>query len=200
MELKTPALDPLAPKVVLGCGKDRYDGWIMTDRREVDVTSRAEFAARWSADSVSTFLAEHVWEHLNSAESLLATQNVYEFLMPGGRFRVAVPDGFNPNKAYQDHVKPFGDTRYNRDHKQLWNYQSLSSMLSSVGFECELLEYYDEFGTFHKSHWRYQDGPIKRTHRSSFRIARLSLSLIIDGFKRICEPGSLVPAPCAETR
>lgn len=41
---------------------------------------------------VDAFLAEHVWEHLSLEDAHRAARNCHEFLRPGGRLRLAVPD------------------------------------------------------------------------------------------------------------
>lgn len=41
---------------------------------------------------VDAFLAEHVWEHLSLEDAHRAARNCHEYLHPGGRLRLAVPD------------------------------------------------------------------------------------------------------------
>lgn len=41
---------------------------------------------------VDAFLAEHVWEHLSLEDAHRAARNCHDYLHPGGRLRLAVPD------------------------------------------------------------------------------------------------------------
>ena len=72
------------------------------------------------------------------------------------------------------------------DHKVLFTHLSLEAMLHSVGFRVELLEWFDDRGTFHYVDWREQDGLIQRSRRFDPRNKNGELrytSLIADGWK-----------------
>ena len=137
-------------------------------------------------NKIDAILAEHVWEHLNEKDGLLAAQNCFKFLRPGGYLRIAVPDGLNPNPEYINYVKPGGTGDGADDHKVLYNYQILSSMLEKAGFKVNLLEYFDEYGRFHAENWKPEDGMIRRSKRFDKRNTDGVLnytSLIIDAVK-----------------
>ena len=62
--------------------------------------------------------------------------NCYEFLRPGGRLRIAVPDGFHPEPGYIEYVRPGGTGIGADDHKVLYNYQSLRKLLEKQDSSC----------------------------------------------------------------
>ena len=43
-------------------------------------------------------------------------------MIPGGNFRIAVPDGFHTDPSYIENVKPGGTGEGSEDHKNLFNY------------------------------------------------------------------------------
>ena len=107
-------------------------------------------------------------------------------LKKGGYIRIAVPDGYHVSKVYIDTVKPKGSGLGSDDHKQLFNYETLSKQLVMAGFSVELLEWFDEFGNFNFRDWTINDGFVTRSSRYDERnmINPLSYtSLIIDARK-----------------
>jgi predicted SAM-dependent methyltransferase len=100
--------------------------------------------------------------------------------------RIAVPDANHPDTAYYEFVRPNGWGTAPDEHKILYTYQTLGDMLRSVGFEVDLLEYYDENKNFHHTEWSLSDGFILR--RKGFTERYLPgennyTSLIVDGRK-----------------
>ena len=115
-----------------------------------------------------------------------ANANCYEFLRPGGRLRIAVPDGFHPELGYIEYVRPGGTGIGADDHKVLYNDHSLKKLLEKAGFFVYLLEYWDEHGNFHFKEWSSKDGHIRRSKRYDPRNQNGSLtytSLIADAIK-----------------
>ena len=51
-------------RVIIGAGKTNYDGWISTQKNELDLTNRADFVRMFAKEKPIGFLAEHVWEHM----------------------------------------------------------------------------------------------------------------------------------------
>jgi len=84
-------------KIVIGSGNTEYQGWYHTQENELNLLDRTTFENLLSGRKVDTFLAEHVWEHLTFEEGIIAAQNCFNFLKPGGLLRVAVPDRFFKN-------------------------------------------------------------------------------------------------------
>ena len=175
-----------AKKIVIGAGGTTFPGWFATDRETLDVLKREDFLGHWKPSSRATFLAEHVWEHLTVPDAAIAARNVFEFLRPDGRFRLAVPDGFHPDPAYIEYVRPGGTGAGADDHKILYTYRTMIEGLEQAGFKVVVLEHWDEHGKFHFVEWSKEDGYIDRSKRYDPRNQDGSLtytSLIVDAFK-----------------
>jgi predicted SAM-dependent methyltransferase len=180
--------DPSQPvRLVIGSGFTFSRGWIQTDIETLNILKKEDWAAYFRENSVDRILAEHVWEHFTPADGKLAFTNCHTFLKPGGVLRVAVPDGFHPNPAYIDMVKPGGTGNGADDHKVLYTYQSMAAVLEEVGFKVLPLEYFDENGKFHKVPWSTADGMILRSAEHDARNKNGELvytSLLIDAQKQ----------------
>ena len=98
----------------------------MTDIDMLNVVKEEDWLKYFKPSSISTILAEHVFEHLNESDTGAAIRNIYHFLRPGGIFRIAVPDGFHISAKYIDYVKPGGSGAGAADHKILYTYKTLS--------------------------------------------------------------------------
>lgn len=173
-------------KIVLGASGVSQDCWIPTDINLLDITKISDWKRLFKKDQISILLAEHVWEHLSSEDAYLAGKNCYHFLKKGGFLRVAVPDGYHPDKSYIDYVKPGGFGSGSDDHKVLYNHKTLKDLFVSVGFEGRLLEYWDEYGKFHFEDWDPLDGLIHRSKRFDKRNSENKLvytSIILDAIK-----------------
>ena len=151
-------------KIVVG-SEGIYDkGWISTEVHFLDLLKPNDWIKYFREASISKILAEHVWEHLSYEDGCIAAQTCFKFLKEGGgRLRIAVPDGFHPGKEYIDHVKPGGIGPGADDHKILYNYKSITEMLTQAGFEVTLLEYFDESAIFHNINWDKNDGFVRRS-------------------------------------
>ena len=154
-----------AKKIIIGSANTSYPGWLSTDKDTLDITNRHDFECYWKPGSRTAFFAEHVVEHLEEEEAKNASANCFEFLKSGGRLRIAVPDGFNPDPAYIELVRSYGPGPGADEHKCIYNYRSLRKLLNNAGFHTVLLEYYDENGTFHFNEWNSVDGHIVRSKR-----------------------------------
>lgn len=135
---------------------------------------------------VDTILAEHVWHYLDLEQGLRAARLCFRHLAPGGRLRIAVPDGLHPDRGYLDWVRPNGTGPSAPAHKVLYDYRTLSDSLCQAGLAVTLLEYFDEAGVFHRQDWDPSDGFIRRSARFDARNAGGALtytSLIVDARK-----------------
>jgi len=171
---------------MLGAADKTYLGWLSTDKDSINMSVRNDFIKYWSPGSRSSFHAEHVLEHLNEAELLKTLENCFEFLKKGGRFRIAVPDGYHPDASYIEYVRPGGTGSGAKDHKRLFNYKTLNEYLRKIGFNTILLEYWDENGQFHFVDWKPEDGFVLRSKRFDPRNSNCELnftSLIVDAVK-----------------
>lgn len=180
-------------KIVLGAGGVFQKTWIPTSIETINIPDEKSWSKFLKTESIDALLAEHVWEHLNYEDSLKAAKIVFNFLKPGGYFRIAVPDGYHPNEKYikgVDVTKDEAELRKPDSHKVLYNYKSFSKVFAEAGFELKLLEYFDENGKFHFSEWNPEDGLIYRSSRYKFLRKEVSIlnmddftSLIIDAVK-----------------
>jgi predicted SAM-dependent methyltransferase len=175
-----------SPQIVVGSSGVFTLGWIPTEIDYLNLLHPSDWKRFFRPDTVGAILAEHVWEHLTPAEGATAAKTCFTYLRPGGRLRIAVPDGFNPDPVYLEWVRPGGTGAGADDHKVLFNHETLARLLAEAGFQTELLEYFDATGNFHFSDWDPADGMIYRSRRFDERNqdGRLAYtSLIIDARK-----------------
>lgn len=173
-------------KIVVGSSGIFEEGWIPSEIEVLNLLKGDNWLNFFEPASISHILAEHVWEHLSQDDGVIAAQTCFRFLKPQGRLRIAVPDGYHSDPDYIDYVKVGGIGDGADDHKILYNYQSLSLMLKRVGFQVDILEFFDEGGNFHHKDWDIEDGFIHR----SLKYDRRNIgghphytSLIIDAIK-----------------
>ena len=173
-------------KIVVGASGSFQKGWIPTDIKELNLLQLEDWHSYFQPDSIDAILAEHVWEHLTESEAHQAAKNCFLFLKPFGYMRVAVPDGYHPSSDYIKIAEP-GESGINfQGHKVLYDYRTLAHVFESAGFEVNLLEYFDEEGTFHIKDWHVDDGLINRSSQYDKRNIDGKLnytSIIIDALK-----------------
>ena len=172
-----------ALKVIVGAGAPRYEGWIATDLPAFNILKRKHWARLFLPNSIKAMLAEHVIEHLTAEQfqDFLRIARIY--LAPGGRIRLAVPDGCHPDPDYIGRVRPGGTGGGADDHKVLYTCDLINDLLAAQGYDCQLLEYYDAAGEFHHEAWHEEDGFVRRSafHDSRNADGRLVYtSLIVD--------------------
>lgn len=175
-----------SPRVVVGSGGLELPGWACTDRRQLDVTRPEHFARLWMPASRTHFFAEHVWEHLDPGAAAAGARNCRDFLRPGGRLRLAVPDGLHPDPAYRKWVDVGGVGPGSEDHRILHDVGSLTTLLEDAGFRVVPLEWWDGAGRFHRRAWDDDDGPVRRCPaKDAWRRPgiRAYTSLIVDAFR-----------------
>jgi len=152
-------------RLVIGAKNKYQPGWIPTEVYTLNLLDVKDWQRCFPDESIDMLLAEHVWEHLYPEQGLEAARMCFRFLKPGGHLRVAVPDGFFPDPAYINFVKPGGTGPSADDHKVLYNYRTFSVVFKEAGFRVELLEYFDEAGQFHECDWTPDDGKVVRSTR-----------------------------------
>jgi predicted SAM-dependent methyltransferase len=150
-------------RIIVGAGGTSYQGWISTQIEFLNLLTPNHWERYFTPDSIDAILAEHVWEHLTTEEGILAAKMCFKYLRPGGHLRIAVPDGLHPDPEYIEYVRPGGSHWAEKDHKVLYTYQSLRDIFVKVGFQVELLEYFDEEGKPHHKEWNPEDGFICRS-------------------------------------
>lgn len=175
------------PKLIIGAGGQKQDGWISTEESQLDILKADDFAKYLNGGiGYDIILSEHVAEHMTIEENRIAFKNIYDYLIPMGRFRIAVPDGYHNSQEYIEYVKPEGLGAGSNSHKILFNYQTLGELLREVGFIVKPLEWWDENHKFHAVLWNEIDGNITRCLASDARNNDGKphyTSLIMDGFK-----------------
>jgi predicted SAM-dependent methyltransferase len=150
-------------QVIVGAGETRYEGWIATDYPALDITNPADWQRFFAPQSVRRIVAEHVMEHLTTDQLHQFLHAVRPYLTHDAHIRIAVPDGYHPDPLYIEYVRPNGSGDGADDHKVLYNHELLANEVQQAGFVCELLEYYDAAGQFHRNKWDKADGYIERT-------------------------------------
>ncbi len=191
--LKNKLATATTKKLNIGSGPDgaskEYQDWVCIDKEILDITDEQNWKNFvGSKSSIDNILAEHVWEHLTDKHTELANKNCFEFLKPGGRLRIAVPDGFNIDKEYIENVKPGGKGVGSDDHKILYTYKIMNERLSAVGFEVQAVEFWNENGEYITNEWSEADGFIKRSKKHDPRNQSGKLgytSLIVDAVKPV---------------
>lgn len=174
------------PRLVLGAGGIAPAGWIATDINVLDITSSTDWYRLLGARPVEALFAEHVLEHLEVDDAERALRNAWQVLRSGGRFRIAVPDGYHPDPNYIAAVRPGGHGAGANDHRVLYNHETLVDLATRVGFRVSLLEWHDRHGQFHRVDWNSDDGMVRRSLRldSRNRDGRPNFtSLIVDAIK-----------------
>lgn len=172
--------------VVVGSSGIYQDNWLPSEWYFLDLLVDKDWQKYFKENTIRAILAEHVWEHLTLEQGKIAASICYKYLQKTGSLRIAVPDGYHPNKEYIEFVKVGGIGRGADDHKVLYNYKTLSKLLAEVGFTVTLLEYYDEDGNFHANDWNMSRGFVYRSRKADYKdvdgIPDYS-SLIIDAQK-----------------
>ncbi len=166
-------------KIIIGSGSTQYDGWIATDLPHFNILKENDWNCFFSVHKVDNFLAEHVLEHLSEREVEKVLQFAYSYLKKGGYFRIAVPDGNNPDPKYIDDVSPFGKIGSYHGHKSLWNYKTFSELAKKNKFEIKILEYFNEKGNYILNSFTDGNGWISRTGKNQ----NTEKSLIVDLIK-----------------
>ena len=181
--------------VIIGAGDQRYDGWIPTNQEQLDLTVRESFEAFFGERRADGLLCEHVWEHLDRESAHSAARHCFDYLKPGARLRLAVPDRLFPDERYQLEVQVGGPGPADHpavDHQVVYDYACLSDVFVCAGFDVALLEWWDEEGVFHVESWDPALGIIYRSstydHRNADFRDRIGppgfTSLILDAVKR----------------
>ncbi len=173
-------------KIVIGASGFFPAGWTPTEVDFMNLLRPADWQRFFQPDSIDVLLAEHVWEHLTPVDGLTALQNCQHYLKKGGYIRIAVPDGYNPDPAYQAMVRPGGTGAGADDHKLLYNYELLAQQMEKAGLTPRRIEYFDTNGHFHAEDWSPESGFIYRSRRFDPRNTPEHLgytSLIMDGVK-----------------
>lgn len=146
--------------------------------------TKADHWARFEKDTINNILAEHVFEHIQNVQT--AFNYCYQYMSEGATLRIAVPDGFNPDPEYIKFVEPnprLKKTMHYNGHVHLFNYKSLSQLLTASRFKVALIEYHDAHGKLHFKEWNKDYGMVQRSILSNNDKPLEKTSLIIDAIK-----------------
>ncbi len=188
--IKAPIAYSKPMKIILGAAETHQTGWYSTNEQWLNITRADHWNTIFKSKSLITHaVAEHVLEHLSYAECQIALCFLHAHMMPGGRVRIAVPDGYNPNPEYIRHVGINGIGDDAADHKQLLNAEVLSTLLQEAGFVPHHLEGFDRFGRLIQEPYAKSDGFIWRSRvvgtpmQKPWVFPDAGTSLIVDGIK-----------------
>lgn len=175
-------------KIIVGAAETSQPGWFSTNEQWLDITNSADWSEVFQGKSLlARVAAEHVFEHLTPQESVTALKLIAQHLQNGGRVRIAVPDGYNPDPDYQRHVAVGGIGDDAADHKQVLNVDTLSEIFREAGFKPVHVEGYDRDGRLIQNRWEADDGFIWRSRQNNvpnnWSFVDANTSLIVDGFK-----------------
>lgn len=181
-------------QVIIGAGEQRWDGWIATQQAELDLLKPETFKNFFGDERAEKLLCEHTWEHLTIEQGVTAARTCFQFLVPGGRLRVAVPDGRFPDAEYQRTVQVGGPGPADHPaagHRVLYVAETFVEVFKQAGFEVTLLEWWDANESFNTTPWNLEDGPVYRSslmdHRNEdYRNSQGPLgfsSLILDAIR-----------------
>ena len=170
--------------IVVGSGPTKYKNWLSTNLPWFNLLELKSVKKCFQSRNVEKILAEHVFEHLTLEQGKRAIKNLKEILKPNGKIRIAVPDGFNPDKKFIDWVKPNGLGTGAYDHKVLYNYKLIHEIFDE-DFEIKYLEYFNENGKFIYTRWinNFDNGYIMRSRYEDKRNTKEKIkynSIIID--------------------
>lgn len=161
LPMKQYLRDHREPKLHVGCGRYRIEGWLNADidlRHEADIFLDAREPLPFEADQFRFVFAEHLIEHLTFAEGRRFCSEVYRALWPGGVVRLSTPDLQLLVRYYEDesaesqafteyHTKEFLrlDVRsralvvsnffYDFGHRLIYDWDLLERLLREAGFE-----------------------------------------------------------------
>jgi len=134
-----------APKLHLGCGKRKLEGWLGVDSRAdvgADVVADVRNLDAWDRGEVQAIYACHVLEHIPRPELLATLREWRRVLKPGGKLKISVPDFGAVVKLYGEGVSfwrlvglLYGRQDYDGNtHHIGFDYEYLAWMLNEAGF------------------------------------------------------------------
>ena len=157
------AIRPL--NVIVGSGNSAFDGWVSTDVNEFDITQPKHWESLFEQNSIDRLLAEHVFEHIDAQKLTTVLRNARQYLRPGGRFRIAVPDANHPSAYVRELTKPGGLEPGADDHRVFLNIEDMIKLSVVSGFRLMPVEWFDAVGCFHRRNWDDSYGVVSRSSR-----------------------------------
>lgn len=178
-------------RVVLGNGglsakELGLPGWAtIQGERQLDLTDVCAWSRVFSGritGTVAALYAEHVMEHMTPSGVLTAAAAAFVALRPGGRLRIAVPDGYDPRN---DNRLGTNMIESSSPHCTAWSHETFGEVLGRAGFVIRAQAYHTVDGRWHERPWWERELEFGRVRRSSRYDARWKGTglLVIDGIK-----------------
>jgi len=140
-------------KLHVGCGTNRFDGWINADiDPRADMIVFLQKKLPFGSNSLEIIYSEHVLEHVSYARCVFFLKEAYRTLKPNGVIRISMPDLDYLIDSYQNNWKEmewiswpeysFIKTRAEMiniafrwwGHQHLYNKEELARALREAGF------------------------------------------------------------------
>jgi predicted SAM-dependent methyltransferase len=180
-------------KIIVGAALTAQEGWISTNEQWLDITNEKDWKRFFESKKIiKNILAEHVFEHLSENEADITLKIMKNYLVNGGKVRIAVPDGNNPNEEYLKNVGIKGIGPDASDHKQLYTSEKLVSLFLKNGFEVDVVEGYISDGRLIQKNYSDSEGYVMRSRKnynknlnSNWGFKDSATSLIVDGILKI---------------
>lgn len=144
--------------IVFGCGDTSYPGWTHMDcffADHVDLVFDLRRRLPFEDGSITRCYSEHFVEHLLPVEAKQHLADVYRVLMPGGVYRVVVPDTGKFMRKYAEGDSSFFSAahpwekhpidaiysivNWGGDHRSIYDYETLEQRGREAGFEKVIL-------------------------------------------------------------
>tara|TARA_B100000242_G_C42968148_1_gene449164 strand:+ start:109 stop:771 length:663 start_codon:yes stop_codon:yes gene_type:complete len=169
-----------------------FDNYICTDKYNFNLLNFNHMYSFLKKRKIKNIFAEHVFEHLDQDEMIIALKNLEKFMEIGSRIRIAVPDGYNPSKEYIRNVQICGVGPGADNHKQLLNHEKVRSIFEEnlTNYKLQFIEYFDKKGNFNSHTYINIGKEIQRSSKSkvfnkSFYLSHLSLIFDVVKIKSI---------------
>ena len=155
----------LGQRLKLTLGEPAYcdEDWIHPSESELDLLDREKWNAFMGERVASMIHVVGGWERLDFNKALDAARICFDFLEPAGHLRVVLPDKLCPTSPQA------------MGHQ---TYAELRKIFETVGFRCQVIEFFDENGTAHRV-----ASEAMRGAKSSLHTGAATGSLIIDAFR-----------------
>mmetsp|Transcript_15547 Transcript_15547/g.29316 ORF Transcript_15547/g.29316 Transcript_15547/m.29316 type:complete len:1043 (+) Transcript_15547:169-3297(+) len=146
---------------------------LCTDRDNFDllkINSWMNLFGPTQGEGFGVLFAEHVLEHFDPMQVQQIAAMAFSLLMPGGVFRIAVPDGYKPSPSYQNYIRAGGtESNAGQNHMVAWTVDTLPTIFEKAGFDIKLREYFTKEGKFVSSHDVFDNdefyGKVKRSSK-----------------------------------
>ena len=121
---KLPIIKDKHIKLNIGCGKDKYKGFIGIDIRDCgqEIIWDVRDGIPFPNESVEFIFSSHVMEHFDNEESEEVLREIYRVLEKGGIFQCIIPHALDPTAFYFD-------------HKTFWNEERVQTLPGVPGLE-----------------------------------------------------------------